>query len=158
MSAADPAVTLRGARDEDQAFFGGVYASAREQELAPLPWTPEQKAAFLAAQFAAQSAHYARHHAEARYAVIVVDGEPAGRLIVARGEQELCIVDIALLPPFRGRGIGTGLLHTLIAESEGSGRKLSIHVEANNPARTLYDRLGFRPTGEDGVYVAMERA
>jgi ribosomal protein S18 acetylase RimI-like enzyme len=66
-------------------------------------------------------------------------------------------MDIALAPAYRGRGIGTQLLRDLMAEADASGRKLSIHVEVNNPARALYDRLGFRPAGEHGVYVLMER-
>ena len=86
-----------------------------------------------------------------------MDGEPAGRLYVHRGPSDIRIMDIALAPAFRGRGIGTGLLRTLIVEAEESGRKLSIHVETNNPARRLYERLGFRPAGEHGVYVLMER-
>jgi ribosomal protein S18 acetylase RimI-like enzyme len=66
-------------------------------------------------------------------------------------------MDVALAPEFRGRGIGTSLLRELMAEADESARKLSIHVEANNPARSLYDRLGFRPAGEHGIYVLMER-
>jgi ribosomal protein S18 acetylase RimI-like enzyme len=77
---------------------------------------------------------------------------------VHRGERDIRIMDIALAPSFRRRGIGTGLLRALIAEAQESGRKLSVHVEMNNPARTLYERLGFYPAGEHGVYVLMERS
>jgi predicted GNAT family acetyltransferase len=42
-------------------------------------------------------------------------------------------------------------------EADASSRKLSIHVEMNNPARSLYGRLGFEPAGEHGVYLLMER-
>jgi ribosomal protein S18 acetylase RimI-like enzyme len=90
--------------------------------------------------------------------VIVADGEPAGRLYVARWEDEIRIVDIALLPEFRGRGVGSALLGELIEESDAAGKPLSIHVEMNNPARPLYDRLGFEEAGEFGVYVLMRRA
>jgi ribosomal protein S18 acetylase RimI-like enzyme len=89
--------------------------------------------------------------------VIEVDGAPAGRLYVHRGPRDIRIMDIALAPEFRGHGIGTALLQQLMAEADESGRKLSIHVEMNNPARTLYARLGFRPAGEHGIYVLMER-
>jgi ribosomal protein S18 acetylase RimI-like enzyme len=89
--------------------------------------------------------------------VIEVDGSLAGRLYVHRVPSEIRIMDIALVPEFRGRGIGTRLLEELIEEADGSGRKLSIHVESNNPARSLYDRLGFRPAGEHGIYILMER-
>jgi predicted GNAT family acetyltransferase len=89
--------------------------------------------------------------------VIDVDGAPAGRLYVHRGPSDIRIMDIALVPSFRGRGIGTRLLRALSQEADASGRKLSIHVETNNPARSLYHRLGFRPAGEHGIYVLMER-
>ena len=152
-------VALRPVGDADRAFLAHVYATTRVDELALVPWTDEQKAAFLAQQFEAQDAHYRKHHGDATFDVIEVDGEPAGRLYVHRGPREIRIVDIALTPPYRGRGLGTGLLRALIAEAEESRRALSIHVEVHNPARRLYERLGFRPAGDgDGVYLRMERA
>ena len=90
--------------------------------------------------------------------MILADGEPAGRLYVARWEDEVRIVDIALLPEFRGRGLGSELLRDLMAEADAVGKPLSIHVEMNNPARPWYERLGFRSEGEFGVYVLMRRA
>lgn len=90
--------------------------------------------------------------------MIEAGGRPAGRLYVARWVDEIRIVDIALLPEFRGRGLGSALLRDLIEESEAAGKPLSIHVEMNNPARPLYDRLGFQEAGEFGVYVLMRRA
>jgi ribosomal protein S18 acetylase RimI-like enzyme len=155
----DPAagVALRPARDDDYDFFARVYASTREEELAPVPFTAEQKAAFLAQQFAAQTKHYAEHYADASFAVILVDGERAGRLIVGRWEREIRIADIALLPPFRGAGVATRLLRSLIAESEADGKPLTIHVERENAAMRLYERLGFGPVEDRGVYLKMER-
>jgi ribosomal protein S18 acetylase RimI-like enzyme len=113
--------------------------------------------AFLEQQFTAQDAHYRGNYAGATLDVVELEEERAGRLYVHRGPHDIRIMDIALLPPFRGRGIGTALLRALVDEAEGGGHKLSIHVEANNPARTLYDRLGFRAVGEHGIYVLMER-
>lgn len=150
------AVSLRPVAPEDGRFLAGVYASTRAEELAPVPWTDEQKAAFLAQQFAAQTAHYAEHYTGMSSHVIVVDDAPAGRLLVARWEREIRIVDIALLPEFRGRGAGTRLLRDLMDEARAAGKRLSIHVEVSNPAMTLYRRLGFRPVDEVGVYLRME--
>ena len=120
-----------------------------------MPWDDEVKRAFVEHQFAAQDAHYRANYPGATFDVIEVDGERAGRLYVFRGAEEIRIVDIALAPKFRGRGIGTGLLRALMDEAGASGRSLSIHVEMNNPARRLYERLGFEPAGEHGVYVLM---
>jgi ribosomal protein S18 acetylase RimI-like enzyme len=150
-------MVLRPAGDGDRAFLAEVYASTRADELAMVPWSDEQKAAFLAHQFEAQDTHYRAHYDGAAFDVIEVDGERAGRLYVHRGAREIRIVDIALAPAFRGRGLGTGLLRALIAEADGGGRTLSIHVEMNNRARRLYERLGFRAVGEHGPYVRMER-
>ena len=156
MTAHERALGLRPAGNDDYEFLRRVYASTRAEELAPVPWADEQKLTFLAQQFAAQSAHYATQYADASFDVILVDGEPAGRLIVARREVAILIVDISLLPEQRSRGVGTRLLRSLIDEAEASGRKLSIHVEVNNRALRLYERLGFERGGEHGVYLRME--
>jgi ribosomal protein S18 acetylase RimI-like enzyme len=148
---------LRPAAPDDRAFLTDLYAGVREPELAHVPWDPAAKRAFVEHQFAAQDAHYREHYPGATFDVIEVEGERAGRLYVHRGPRDIRIMDIALAPAFRGGGIGTGLLRSLIAEAEERGSKLSIHVEHNNPARRLYERLGFRPAGEHGVYVLMER-
>ena len=115
-----------------------------------MPWSDDEKRAFLRQQAEAQDAHYRANYTETTYSVIEADGDPAGRLYVARWADEIRIVDIALLPEFRGRGLGSGLLRNLIEESEAVGKPLSIHVEMNNPARRLYERLGFVPVAERG--------
>lgn len=150
------AVALRPIVADDAPFLQRVYASTREEELAAVPWSDERKAAFVAMQFAAQSAHYAQHYSGMSADVIVVDGEDAGRLLVARWAREIRIVDIALLPAFRGRGAGSGLLAELLDEATEMGKALSIHVERDNRAMRLYERLGFEPVGETGVYLRME--
>jgi len=152
-----PAVALRPATEADRDFLARVYASTREQELAQVPLSPEQKAAFLRQQFEAQSAHYESNYTETSFDVVLVDGEPAGRLIVARWAEELRIVDIAMLPQQRGRGVGGRLMGELLAEADERGVKASIHVERANPAMRFYERLGFVPAGEHGVYLLMER-
>jgi ribosomal protein S18 acetylase RimI-like enzyme len=149
---------LRPVADADREFLVDLYASVREPELAHVPWNGAVKRAFVEQQFAAQDAHYREHYPGATLDIIEVDGEPAGRLYVHRGEGDIRIMDIALVPLFRGCGIGTALLEALIAEAEASERRLSIHVEAHNPARRLYERLGFVQAGEHGVYLLLERA
>ena len=149
---------LRPVADDDRPFLLELYASVREPELAQLPWDDATKRAFVEHQFAAQDAHYRQHYPGATLDVVEVEGERAGRLYVHRGPSDIRIMDIALAPAFRRRGIGTRLLGALIEEADASGRRLSIHVEMNNPARSLYERLGFSPAGEHGVYVLMERS
>ncbi len=74
----------------------------------------------------------------------------------SRWPDEICIVDIALLPEFCNRGIGTTILRTLQAEASAAGKPLRIHVERFNPALRLYERLGFRLVEDRGVYLFLE--
>lgn len=158
MQTSVPGVTLRPIRDEDMDFLCRVYTSTRWEELAPVDWPDEQKLAFCRSQFEAQHAYYQANYPGAAWLVIEHNGVSAGRLYVHRREKEIRLVDIALLPEHRNAGIGSGLLHELIAESMAVGKPLRIHVEKNNPALRLYERLGFVPIVDKGVYHLMERA
>jgi ribosomal protein S18 acetylase RimI-like enzyme len=148
-------IDLRPADPGDLAFLQRVYASTREDELAVTGWSQEQKAAFLAMQFQAQHAYYQQHYPQGRFDVIEIDGAPAGRLYVNRTPHEIRIVDIALLPAWRGRGVGSRLLWEILEEASGATIPVTIHVERTNPALALYRRLGFEPAGETGIYWLM---
>jgi ribosomal protein S18 acetylase RimI-like enzyme len=152
------AYTLRPALPEDRELLFSVYASTRGDELAVVSWTSTEKSAFLRQQFEAQDVHYRQHYAGATFLVIEAAGVPAGRLYVARWPREIRIMDIALLPAHRRRGLGTAILADLLAEATAAGKLVSIHVERNNPALCLYERLGFHTAADRGVYLFLERS
>lgn len=152
-----PSITLRPIREEDMGFLLAVYRSTREDELATVvDWTEEQKAWFVLMQFNAQHAWYQEHYGGATFDIVLVDGVPAGRLYVHRRDTEIRLVDITVLPELRNRGIGSALLAGLLAESEESGKPLTIHVEKYNPAMKLYRRLGFKTIADRGPYDLLE--
>lgn len=159
MSVVEPAgrIRLRPICDDDREFLYRVYASTREEELAVVAWSEAQKTAFLQAQFEAQDRYYRAHYDTAGFSVIYLDGEPAGRLYLHRAVREIRIVDIALLPPYRRRGVGERVLRSIFEEADGASLAVSIHVELFNPARRLYERLGFRFVAERGAYLLMQR-
>jgi ribosomal protein S18 acetylase RimI-like enzyme len=156
VSSPDAGISLRQATAQDAEFFYRLYASTRWEELAQTNWSDEQKAQFCAMQFHAQTADYGANYPHAQFSVIERQGEPAGRLIVDRRERAIHIIDIALIPEMRGQGTGTHLLGELMNEATLAGQPLSIHVETFNPALRLYQRLGFRPIEDKGVYLLME--
>jgi ribosomal protein S18 acetylase RimI-like enzyme len=151
-------VELRAATPGDRAHLLAVYGSTRAEELAPLGWSDEQQAAFVESQFSAQDSYYRAYHRTATFDVVLADGQPAGRLYVDRWAEEIRVVDVTLLPSWRGRGIGTRLLRELMGESADGHRRLSVHVEVVNPARRLYERLGFRVVADRGLHLLMEWA
>ncbi|MCE2788653.1 MAG: GNAT family N-acetyltransferase [Saprospiraceae bacterium] len=152
-------VRLVNISEEDIPFLEQVYIHTRWEELAPVDfWSDTQKRDFLISQFHAQKKHYDTHYQGGRFCVIRINDIPAGRLYLYAMASELRIVDIALLPQFRGSGYGSGILKQLINLSERAEADLTIHVEINNPAMNFYQRLGFIAEGQpNGLYRFMRR-
>lgn len=151
-----PPITLRPVTPEDESFLYRVYAGTREDELAPLEWDDAQKDSFLRMQFNAQHRFYREQFPSADFDIIQTVDQPIGRLYVDRREDEIRIIDIALLPEHRDSGIGSALLKDLLTEASAAGKPVRIHVERFNPALRLYDRLGFIQVGDNDVYYLME--
>ena len=149
-------ISLRAVTPDDTEFLCRVYASTRAEELAGTGWDEAQKDQFCRMQFRAQSTDYAANYPNAQNSIIERRGMPVGRLIVDRRPAAIRITDIALLPEARGQGIGTKFLRELMDEARQVGLPLSIHVEKFNPALRLYQRFGFRPIEDQGVYLLME--
>jgi ribosomal protein S18 acetylase RimI-like enzyme len=150
-------VSFRAVRPDDRPFLMDVYASTREEELALVDWDEAQKRAFCEMQFAAQDTYYRGNYTSTTYQVILVDGVPAGRLYLARWPDEMRIVDIALLPAFRGCGVGSQVISDLQREAAASLKPVRIHVERFNRALRLYARLGFAIIGDAGdIYLLLE--
>jgi ribosomal protein S18 acetylase RimI-like enzyme len=149
-------VRYRAATEDDVPFMRRLYGSTREEELKIVAWTEEEKGAFLDMQFHAQKVYYEANYQNCDFLIIEQEGTPIGRLYIDRLPDDIRIVDIALMPEHRGKGLGRILLQEILDEAAASGRKVSIHVEQFNPALHLYQRLGFRPITTSGVYHLME--
>ena len=149
-------ITLREVTAEDEAFLLEVYASTRAMELSLVPWSDEQREAFLKFQFEAQHTHYRTQFPEASYQIIFNNTERVGRLYVLRDTTEMRVLDITVMPQHRNAGIGTLLIRDLLTEAEQSGKPVSIWVEQFNPSRTLFQRLGFSKIEEDGYNYLMQ--
>ena len=150
-------IKLRLAAEKDNLFIESVYRSTREQELQLTNWTEEQKNTFILMQSMAQQAEYKAKFAGALFQVIEYKKKNAGRFYTWEGDEEIRLIDITLLPPYRGKGIGTMLLHELIKKSKKSKKKITLHVDPLNPALYLYNRLGFVHLKNNGRLYYMER-
>jgi ribosomal protein S18 acetylase RimI-like enzyme len=149
-------ITFRPITENDMDFLYRVYASTREDELAVTDWDDAQKEEFLKMQFNAQHVYYQEHYPEASFQVILLDNKSVGRLYLERLEEEFRLIDIALLPEYRNKGIGTGLIRDVMAEAAKEKKPVRIHVEEFNPAIRLYERLKFKKLEMRGVYWFME--
>ncbi|HEX8365763.1 MAG TPA: GNAT family N-acetyltransferase [Allosphingosinicella sp.] len=155
-SAARFGIAYRPAGDEDLPLLAEVYMSTRREEVAQTRWPQEEQDAFLRHQHEAQHAHYMNAYKKAEFLVIEQGGRGIGRLYLYESSKEMRIVDIALLPEARGGGIGEAILRDIGDDVASRGKTVTVHVEKFNPARRLYERLGFAAIEEKGVYDLME--
>ncbi|MGH6683830.1 MAG: GNAT family N-acetyltransferase, partial [Pseudolabrys sp.] len=118
---ASSGLTVRNSGPADVHFFRALYATARidVELLATLPVS--QREPFLDDQFRLQDTHYRRHYGGADFLVVEQDSKPVGRLILDRTTPAWQIVDIALVPALRGKGIGGELLRTILEAAVRSG-------------------------------------
>ncbi len=154
-----PGVSVRPATAADEPLLFALYAASRAAELEQVSWTEEQRLAFLTQQHQAQSTSYQQRHPDGQFLVVdLLDGRGIGRLYRTRlDDGEIRVLDIALLPEWCGRGIGSELLGGILTEADRDGVMVSLHVEVWNPALRLYGRLGFVEAGRNDVHVRMER-
>lgn len=150
-------VKLRPITNDDDQFLLSVYASTREEELSQAEWAEGQKEMFLRWQFDTQRREYSARFPDADYHVILIDERPAGRIWVGSDEEQIRLLDIALLPEFQNRGVGTALLHRLMDQAATAGKALRHMVfMLNSDAHRFYERLGFKIIDDLGAYRHME--
>lgn len=147
---------MRSIVPEDEQFLCALYASTRADEMAITPWSEEEKTNFLRMQFTAQHTYYQEQFKTVDFDIIELNGTVIGRFYIDRREDEIRLIDIALLPEHQGAGLGKLMMQLLLDEAADKALPVRLHVEGNNPARRLYDRLGFKPIADKGVYEMME--
>lgn len=151
-------VGLRPVTPEDDAFLLGVYDNSRDAELSQVEWPPGRREMFVKSQFRAQHSEYMRRFPDAEYYVVLFDDTPAGRLWTGTAGDEIRLLDIAILPPFQNKGVGTLLFKRLLAEADRTQKTLRHVVFYDNPgALRFYQRLGFVVVEEVGAHIHMER-
>jgi len=146
-----PALHIRPAAAGDQAFFAELYRSTRDDLLALLA-DPRYIDALVAMQQQMQANDYRHRYPQARYQVLELDGVAAGRLVTAEVAGAVRVVDIAVIPWARGRGVAGEALRRLQEEAAREGRHLTLAVRTHNAgARRLYAALGFAVEEEDAA-------
>lgn len=136
-------IVLKPVTTEDEQFLLTVYASSRQKEMSLVAWSNEQKRAFLKMQLAAQQQHYQARFPEATFNLIEFDNQPVGRFYVAELQDEIRIIDIAVLPDYRRRGIGTALISETLTAAEIAAKPVQIYLDFYSEVDQLFSALGF---------------
>ncbi|HBZ82368.1 MULTISPECIES: GNAT family N-acetyltransferase [Brevibacillus] len=149
-------IQKRAVEKTDEAFLLQLYISTRADELAAWGWDKQMQEQFLQLQFLAQKNSYSTQYPDAEHLLIFSENIPAGRIMIARTETKITLVDISLLPHHRNKGIGCTLIRELQQEAADTSRPLHLSVLPTNRAIHLYERLGFQTIDSSGFHISME--
>jgi ribosomal protein S18 acetylase RimI-like enzyme len=153
-----PPCILRPARLADLPFLRELYRSFREDELAPIPWSRDDKQVFLDQQFNFQHRYYAAAFPQADFLIIEKDGTSIGRLYIDLSADIWHIIDIGFLTEWRGQGLGSATLKAIQdAATTGQSLGIALHVDRNNRrAYELYQAFGFTVMETSDTHIGME--
>jgi ribosomal protein S18 acetylase RimI-like enzyme len=140
-------VTLRSATDQDSAFVFLVKKAALGRYIEQTwGWDEEFQLQF-----------HEKDYDPSETNIIVESGRDVGWMVVTEGEQEFLLQEIYLHPDHHGQGIGSYLVRQLLAKADREHKTVKLTVlKVNTRARQLYERLGFKKTGETEHHHVMQ--
>lgn len=147
MDAPAPAAALRPAVADDLDLIAALKERVLRPDLEPLVgWDPVRS-----------RARVEEHFSTAHTRMILADGAVAGTITVRPDGDESWLEMFYLDTAFQGRGIGTAVLRTVLAETPPA-HDLRLQVLVGSAARRLYERHGFVVEHDDGIDIWMRRA
>ena len=94
--------------------------------------------------------------AHARFAILLVDGEPCGVADVENQTEKILIHELVIHTHFQEKGIGTVFLQQVIERAKALNVPVRLQVLLKNRAIALYQRLGFREFDSTETHILME--
>ena len=132
-----------------------LYASTSKDVLDDLGWTIGSQRTFVIMQAQTEEWNRARLYPGMDRLTICVDDMPVGRLLVCMRNNMLHLVDLSLLPRFRGNGIGTQLMTEILEEARNARVPVKVKVRKESGAIRFVERLGFATPTDLGTTVEL---
>ena len=143
-------VTQRRAGSEDALLLYELFSTSRAVEFAAMGLTGEQYRPLLEMQYRGRAMTCAAQYPEAEDWIVCMEyGTAVGNYLLAGTSAGPRMIDLAVLPQWRGKGIGTQVLRQAAHRSAAAGEILSLRVMKGNQAMRLYTRVGFQVASED---------
>ena len=142
---ANKQISLRPGTSEDSDFLYNLHRAAMQQYVAQT-WGWDETW---------QRKYFQRHFNPEECQIITFQRKDVGVLSVRKQETEVFLKSIEVLPEYQNQGIGTTVLKSILEEAHDTGQAVCLQVLKVNPARSLYERLGFLITGETTIHYLM---
>lgn len=141
-----PEYELRPASEADFAFMQETKLTGLRRYVEAIwGWNREDQEARFRAVFDVENSR-----------IVTVAGEDAGFIVLYEERSELFLAGIYLTKSHRGKGIGAAVIRGILERARQDRKSVRLHVLRPNPARRLYDRLGFVVTDESEAKFFME--
>lgn len=147
-------ISFRPVQPSDADFLYEMFVASRERELAPLP--SPMRDVLARQQYDVYRRGMGADYPDAHQLIVCAGANRAGMLFLAERPGVLWVIDLALHPERRNRGLGSAVLGRLMDTCRKSGRVLRGSVAPHNPARRLYARLGIRECDASQGYIQLE--
>jgi GNAT superfamily N-acetyltransferase len=144
-----PRVTVRTAEDADASFAYAVREKAMRQYVEATwgEWNEDDAKRQIASDLL-----------ERRLKIVEADLQPVGMMRVDENVSSFDVDQMFLMPEYQNRGIGTELLQGVLAAAQKKNVPVRLWVLKVNPARRLYERLGFHIFEETPASLHLQRA
>ncbi len=147
---------LRPEQAHDEPFLYVLFRHDALADLAQSQADPATQDALTRMQFRARHASYHARHPDGDFAIIEQDGAAIGRIVIDDRPEAAHIVDFALLPPYRARGVGSAVLGAVLPRLGQGMRPVRCMVLSTNEASLrMCRRLGFVETGAADPFVLL---
>lgn len=137
------ALEARPVAASDEAFLRALYADTREPAMRATGWPASRCRNFLDQQFDELQRQHRQRHADALCLLLLVQGSPVGRLSWQAAPQQATLIELSLVRPWRGCGVGSQVMRGLTADADRRGQAIDLHVEPDSPACSWVQRFGF---------------
>lgn len=143
-------VRMRPVNETDDSFLYDVVSSTVRNQFKKMGGDIQIMEPLLRIQYENQTREYRKRFPQASHLIVTINNVDAGRIYLDRNSEEIRILDVTLLPEYRGKGLGAFILKMLEEEAAQNQLPIRIYVEEGNPSLRLFRRLGYQFQGKYG--------
>jgi len=151
-------IQLRRKDENDSDFLFKLFGEIKIAELNAGSWPQQMQDQLIQMQFTAFEQSVKNEYPFSEDYIILHDSERAGRLQINKEVDHIRVINISLLPAYRNKGIGSGILKKIIQEAESANKPVLLEVDKVNTAVNLYRRLRFEVYEENEIKYGMKYA